>query len=290
MRLLGTLRPPRLLERWADLVDLSLRRFEGSSVAVEAIEAVGHGELVRLGTSSRTYIAEGLVCHNTVLKMSNKRAMIAAILNGTAASDIFTQDVEDAGTAAADVHDYAGGGYDGVPFEAGEQAASQPSKFGSDAKTGTWHAPAKWEEFGERLSREVGEAEAREWMGQLAEVYGFESVGAVVASKEVSREKKADLWRRLLRVLEALEGEAEVAIRPDARQVVRDAFAAAFDGLALEGPDWPLAGTEEEQARGRVSASPGGEAAEVAEAAPEGSSAAEAEWEAADDVPEDLPF
>lgn len=32
---------------------------------------------------------------NTVLKMSNKRALVAAILNGTAASDVFTQDVED---------------------------------------------------------------------------------------------------------------------------------------------------------------------------------------------------
>lgn len=33
--------------------------------------------------------------HNTILKMSNKRAMIAAVLNVTAASDIFTQDLED---------------------------------------------------------------------------------------------------------------------------------------------------------------------------------------------------
>lgn len=32
---------------------------------------------------------------NTVLKMSNKRALIAAVLNVTAASDIFTQDLED---------------------------------------------------------------------------------------------------------------------------------------------------------------------------------------------------
>lgn len=32
---------------------------------------------------------------NTVLKMSNKRALVAAILNGTGASDVFTQDVED---------------------------------------------------------------------------------------------------------------------------------------------------------------------------------------------------
>lgn len=33
--------------------------------------------------------------YNTVLKMANKRALVAAILNGTAASDIFTHDVDD---------------------------------------------------------------------------------------------------------------------------------------------------------------------------------------------------
>ena len=33
--------------------------------------------------------------YNTVLKMANKRSLIAAVLNVTAASDIFTQDVED---------------------------------------------------------------------------------------------------------------------------------------------------------------------------------------------------
>jgi hypothetical protein len=39
--------------------------------------------------------------YNTVLKMANKRSLIAAILNGTAASDVFTQDVEDQPAAAA---------------------------------------------------------------------------------------------------------------------------------------------------------------------------------------------
>jgi hypothetical protein len=33
--------------------------------------------------------------YNTILKMANKRALIAAVLNATAASDIFTQDLED---------------------------------------------------------------------------------------------------------------------------------------------------------------------------------------------------
>ncbi len=33
--------------------------------------------------------------HNTILKMAEKRALVAAVLNGTAASDFFTQDLED---------------------------------------------------------------------------------------------------------------------------------------------------------------------------------------------------
>lgn len=33
--------------------------------------------------------------HNTILKMACKRALVAAVLNGTAASDFFTQDLED---------------------------------------------------------------------------------------------------------------------------------------------------------------------------------------------------
>lgn len=40
--------------------------------------------------------------YNTVLKMSNKRSLVAAVLNVTAASDIFTQDMEDFGAAVDD--------------------------------------------------------------------------------------------------------------------------------------------------------------------------------------------
>ena len=38
--------------------------------------------------------------YNTVLKMANKRSLVAAVLNATAASDIFTQDIEDMATDA----------------------------------------------------------------------------------------------------------------------------------------------------------------------------------------------
>lgn len=40
--------------------------------------------------------------YNTVLKMANKRALVAAVLNCTAASDVFTQDLEDEDEAGAD--------------------------------------------------------------------------------------------------------------------------------------------------------------------------------------------
>lgn len=39
--------------------------------------------------------------YNTVLKMANKRSLVAAVLNATAASDIFTQDIEDMPTYSA---------------------------------------------------------------------------------------------------------------------------------------------------------------------------------------------
>jgi hypothetical protein len=101
LRLLGSIRPPRLMERWLTLIDLDNRRLEGRGsgagrpVQIVSIEPIGKGEIVMLGTACKTYIAEGLVCHNTVLKMAKKRAHVDAILTATAASDIFTQDVED---------------------------------------------------------------------------------------------------------------------------------------------------------------------------------------------------
>ena len=77
-------------------------RFEGNLSAVAEIRALGRGELVRLGTSSRTYIAEGLVCHNTVVKMAEKRARVDVILAVTGASALFTQDIEDQAVAAVE--------------------------------------------------------------------------------------------------------------------------------------------------------------------------------------------
>jgi hypothetical protein len=51
--------------------------------------------------------------YNTILKMANKRSLIAGVLNVTAASDIFTQDLEDLADARKSMGSGAGGDSDG---------------------------------------------------------------------------------------------------------------------------------------------------------------------------------
>jgi predicted RNA-binding Zn-ribbon protein involved in translation (DUF1610 family) len=53
-------------------------------------------------TGQDTGIKDPADLHNTILKMACKRALIAAVLNATAASDFFTQDLEDLTEKAAE--------------------------------------------------------------------------------------------------------------------------------------------------------------------------------------------
>lgn len=72
---------------------------------------------------------------NTVLKMATKRALVAAVLNVTAASDIFTQDIEDLPATATvrgrDVHTRTGEVLDAEPVVA-ETKAEGDVPFDSD--------------------------------------------------------------------------------------------------------------------------------------------------------------
>ncbi len=74
-------------------------------------------------------------CYNTVLKISNKRSLIAATLNATGASDRFTQDVEDM------QHDGNGHGESGKPRnvtptqQPAPQSPQQPAQQG-EGRTG----------------------------------------------------------------------------------------------------------------------------------------------------------
>ncbi|HEY1309263.1 MAG TPA: hypothetical protein VGF24_37245 [Vicinamibacterales bacterium] len=64
---------------------------------------------------------------NTVLKMADKRALIAAVLNGTAASDVFTQDVEDVGKTADDSPGGGGEGEGGSLRNSASRRENQPA-------------------------------------------------------------------------------------------------------------------------------------------------------------------
>ena len=76
--------------------------------------------------------------YNTVLKMSNKRALVAAVLNVTAASDIFTQDLEDYQEAAVDTQkrvkpSSAGSAEPVAPATVDSGSAPAAASFGGEA-------------------------------------------------------------------------------------------------------------------------------------------------------------
>ena len=158
---------------------------------------------------------------NTILKMSEKRGRVDAILAVTGASALFTQDIEDAV----------------VPVPGADEAA----------ETDDWVAPKDWPELAKRLGERIGADEAPVWMAELAvKGYAAERIGAVVSNPEVPDETKADLWRRVCRVLHDFDtAEGDVQLRPDHRAFVAGVFHTAFDkALDLDGPAWSLSPTE----------------------------------------------
>ena len=67
--------------------------------------------------------------YNTVLKMANKRSLVAAVLNATAASDIFTQDIEDMTDAAPQAStSETRGTRDGLSPEVSPPVVAAPSR------------------------------------------------------------------------------------------------------------------------------------------------------------------
>lgn len=102
----------------------------GAKFADDAEEIVGQ----KTGNVANDNLAD---CYNTVLKMSNKRALLAAVLNVTGASDTFTQDLDDEDMRGA----AAGDGYKEPPSPAAKAANPAP-KASNSPKTGGNGAPA----------------------------------------------------------------------------------------------------------------------------------------------------
>lgn len=157
---------------------------------------------------------------NTVLKMSNKRALIAAILNGTAASDIFTQDMEDA----------AGDGTNGGQQQT-QQTERRQETAGRESKVPHTGALVK-----ARLAEILGDEESEVWLAQVAEYAkgktlaptGLQRLGGVVVD------------------LEGLGRDFKELPDEDAREKVQQVFAARFDGAVFSGPEWAMNGAEAE--------------------------------------------
>lgn len=185
---------------------------------------------------------------NTVLKMANKRALVDAVINGTAASDVFTQDMEDAGAGGSaaggtsSTSDAGAGG--GTAGTSSDQAATAERVEGPQ-----WSPPADWKTAFDRMAEvygggEAGRETAREWIAQaLSEGAG------VLALSDLTDDGQAAFWKKLLRALRQLETEAgdgtgDSAFRSDLREITAKAFLDHFE-TALFGPRWRMSPDEE---------------------------------------------
>lgn len=64
LRALGQIRPMRLMEKWGTF-DVSARTIEAGKVRVAAVEPAGRRDIQEITTSTRTYIGEGYLMHNS---------------------------------------------------------------------------------------------------------------------------------------------------------------------------------------------------------------------------------
>lgn len=191
---------------------------------------------------------------NTVLKMSDKRALIAAVLNATAASDVFTQDLEEeAAPPAGDASPPAG------PAQARERSGEGPKGLPK---------PRSWKAI-EEYVRAYGEPtwEAFSVFAAQSRLYLF-GVDA-----DLDKDAKNELFRITCIAAWTLRNSHDVEkFPPPNRVVMRLAWAAALDGTELEGPGWRMSPDETDRPE-----KSGGEGEQPTEEAPEDASAAEVE-------------
>lgn len=151
---------------------------------------------------------------NTVLKMACKRAMIAMTLNVTAASDIFTQDIED------------------LP----EELRDHESKSGQPALT---QLALKWV----KAANEAGSKEALEavWKAGVKEINAAKDVSASNAFKAAVTAKGAAFTQA---------APAPVKLSPEMESLIADLELAADEGVELFNQAWERLSPTTKQAIG----------------------------------------
>lgn len=187
--------------------------------------------------------------YNTVLKMSDKRALLAAILNGTAASDVFTQDMEERGGSAS-----------GTPSESGGAAAPAERaipdhgtlEFDEAILTSFLYAdaPKTQAAVGERLATIDSDMEWGVWMDQCADAM-YDSEGW----RELEDEQKVGFFYLIANVIGKIEEGLTGDFPPLNREEIQSAFAWALDGEILPGPAQALSPDEAEAPLGKASES-----------------------------------
>jgi hypothetical protein len=153
--------------------------------------------------------------YNTVLKMADKRALIAAVLNGTAASDVFTQDVEDGPQGPKPQPP--------SPVRRDNEGLAPPTTW---AKI-TEYASAYDEHTYETFMRFADAARRRLFPGS-------------VSTEKLSKEERNELFRVSSRAVVALRSNVDPSEFPmPSIEDLRRAWAEAMEGeeLAIEGEE-----------------------------------------------------
>ena len=159
---------------------------------------------------------------NTVLKMADKRALIAAVLNGTAASDVFTQDVED--------H---------PPATAPEPARSEPPEHRQNATAVP--TPTSWPKVKDAIRACDNPDEAEALYGAFLRAATYHLYGKTSLKDITADERKVMLQKAAGAAVWLAEHEDETQDGPFnfyLEATMRQAWAAMLDGTLLEIPDY----------------------------------------------------
>lgn len=157
---------------------------------------------------------------NTVLKMAEKRALIAATLMATGASDVFTQDVEDS------------------PGGTGDSSTHEPVK--KDPEITIDGKPVSQAGPGVLANAFQENGVDTEWLSQVIEA----EYGSGKAFADLDQTQKNLVGQKLktayVRLHETLGPKGSLEFPGPTRAEIRGVFASVLEGVILEGPPWRM--------------------------------------------------